>query len=66
MSGIQHGLDLAARLMLDPGDPVSLEDPCHSMISAMFTDWDRANFMRQLGLLPALASAVTTRAVTFS
>jgi steroid delta-isomerase-like uncharacterized protein len=27
--------------------------------------WDRANFMRQLGLLPALASAATTRAVTF-
>lgn len=28
--------------------------------------WDRANFMRQLGLLPALASAATTPAVTFS
>ena len=28
--------------------------------------WDRANVMRQLGLLPALASAATTRAVTFS
>ena len=27
--------------------------------------WDRANFMGQLGLLPALASAATTRAVTF-
>jgi steroid delta-isomerase-like uncharacterized protein len=27
--------------------------------------WDRANLMRQLGLLPALASAATTRAVTF-
>jgi steroid delta-isomerase-like uncharacterized protein len=27
--------------------------------------WDRANFMRQLGLLPALASAATTRIVTF-
>jgi steroid delta-isomerase-like uncharacterized protein len=27
--------------------------------------WDRANFMRQLGLFPALASAATTRAVTF-
>jgi GntR family transcriptional regulator/MocR family aminotransferase len=37
VSGIQHGLDLAARLMLDPGDPVCLEDPCHPMISAMFT-----------------------------
>ena len=29
-------------------------------------DWDRANFMRQLGLLPALASAATTPPVTFS
>jgi GntR family transcriptional regulator/MocR family aminotransferase len=37
VSGIQHGLDLAARLVLDPGDPVSVEDPCHPMISAMFT-----------------------------
>ena len=27
--------------------------------------WDRANSMRQLGLLPALASAATARAVTF-
>jgi hypothetical protein len=27
--------------------------------------WDRGNVMRQLGLLPALASAVTTPAVTF-
>jgi steroid delta-isomerase-like uncharacterized protein len=27
--------------------------------------WDRANSMRQLGLLPALASAATTRPVTF-
>jgi steroid delta-isomerase-like uncharacterized protein len=28
--------------------------------------WDRGNVMRQLGLLPALASAATTPAVTFS
>ena len=28
--------------------------------------WDRANVMRQLGLLPALASAATTPVVTFS
>ena len=27
--------------------------------------WDRANVMRQLGLVPALANAATTRAVTF-
>jgi GntR family transcriptional regulator / MocR family aminotransferase len=37
VSGIQHGLDLAARLVLDAGDPVCLEDPCHPMIPAMFT-----------------------------
>jgi steroid delta-isomerase-like uncharacterized protein len=28
--------------------------------------WDRANTMRQLGLLPSLANAMRTRAVTFS
>ena len=28
--------------------------------------WDRGNVMRQLGLLPALATAATTPAVTFS
>jgi hypothetical protein len=28
--------------------------------------WDRPNFMRQLGLLPALVNAATTPAVTFS
>ncbi|HEU4938208.1 MAG TPA: ester cyclase [Vicinamibacterales bacterium] len=28
--------------------------------------WDRGNVMRQLGLVPALASAATTPAVTFS
>ena len=37
VSGIQHGLDLAARLVIDAGDPVCLEDPCHPMIAAMFT-----------------------------
>jgi GntR family transcriptional regulator/MocR family aminotransferase len=37
VSGIQHGLDLAARLVVDAGDPVCLEDPCHPMIAAMFT-----------------------------
>jgi GntR family transcriptional regulator / MocR family aminotransferase len=37
VSGIQHGLDLAARLVIDPGDPVCLEDPSHPMIAAMFT-----------------------------
>jgi hypothetical protein len=28
--------------------------------------WDRANTMRQLGLLPAIANAATTQAVTLS
>lgn len=37
VSGIQHGLDLAARLVVDAGDPVCLEDPCHPMIAAMLT-----------------------------
>jgi len=28
VAGIQQGLDLTARLVLDPGDPVWVEDPC--------------------------------------
>jgi len=35
VSGIQHGLDLTARLMLDPGDRVLVEDPCHPIVVAM-------------------------------
>jgi GntR family transcriptional regulator/MocR family aminotransferase len=36
VSGIQHGLDLTIRLLLDPGDHVCLEDPCHPIVPAMF------------------------------
>jgi len=36
VAGIQHGLDLAIRGLLDPGDAVCIEDPCHPIVSAMF------------------------------
>jgi GntR family transcriptional regulator / MocR family aminotransferase len=36
VAGIQQGLDLTARLMLDPGDPVWVEDPCFFLVTAMF------------------------------
>ncbi len=36
VAGIQHGLDLAIRVLLDPGAAVCLEDPCHPIVSAMF------------------------------
>jgi GntR family transcriptional regulator/MocR family aminotransferase len=36
VSGIQHGLDLTIRLLLDPGDHVCVEDPCHPIVAAMF------------------------------
>jgi len=36
VAGIQQALDLAARLTVDPGDAVWLEDPCVPMIPAMF------------------------------
>jgi GntR family transcriptional regulator/MocR family aminotransferase len=36
VAGIQHGLDLAIRVLLDPGAGVCLEDPCHPIVSAMF------------------------------
>ena len=29
VNGSQQGLDLIARVLLDPGDPVALEDPCY-------------------------------------
>lgn len=35
LAGIQHGLDLTARLLLNPGDPVWVEDPCFFGIPAM-------------------------------
>lgn len=36
VAGIQQGLDLTARLVLDPGDPVWVEDPCFFGVPAMF------------------------------
>jgi GntR family transcriptional regulator/MocR family aminotransferase len=36
VAGIQHGLDLAIRVLLNPGDSVCVEDPCHPIVSAMF------------------------------
>jgi GntR family transcriptional regulator / MocR family aminotransferase len=35
-SGIQHGLDLTARLVLDADDPVWVEDPCFFLVPKMF------------------------------
>jgi GntR family transcriptional regulator / MocR family aminotransferase len=37
VAGIQQGLDLTARLVLDAGDPVWVEDPCFFGVPAMFT-----------------------------
>jgi GntR family transcriptional regulator / MocR family aminotransferase len=36
VSGIQHGLDLTIRLLVNPDDPVCVEDPCHPIVAAMF------------------------------
>ncbi len=36
VAGIQQGLDLTARLVLDPGDHVWAEDPCFFGVTAMF------------------------------
>ena len=36
VAGIQHGLDLTMRLLVDPGEAVCLEDPCHPLVSEMF------------------------------
>jgi len=36
VAGIQHGLDLAIRVLVDAGDTVCLEDPCHPIVNAMF------------------------------
>ena len=36
VAGIQQGLDLTVRLVLDPGDPVWVEDPCFFGVTAMF------------------------------
>ena len=36
VSGVQQGLDLIARLLIDPGDPVWLEDPGHPGARGVF------------------------------
>jgi GntR family transcriptional regulator/MocR family aminotransferase len=36
VAGIQHGLDLAIRVLVDPSEAVCVEDPCHPIVSAMF------------------------------
>ncbi len=36
VSGVQEGLDLSARLLVDPGDPVLLEDPGYQGAHALF------------------------------
>jgi len=36
VAGIQQALDLTARLTVDPGDAVWLEDPCAAIVSEMF------------------------------
>jgi GntR family transcriptional regulator / MocR family aminotransferase len=36
VSGVQHGLDLTIRVLLDPGDAVCIEDPCFPIIPSMF------------------------------
>ena len=36
VSGVQHGLDLTIRLLLDPNDTVCVEDPCFPIIPSMF------------------------------
>jgi GntR family transcriptional regulator/MocR family aminotransferase len=36
VSGSQQGLDLCARLLLDPGDRFAIEDPCYRMARQVF------------------------------
>ncbi|HYL34638.1 MAG TPA: PLP-dependent aminotransferase family protein [Bryobacteraceae bacterium] len=36
LAGIQQALDLTARIVLDPGDEVWLEDPCAFLVADMF------------------------------
>ncbi|HEY0125309.1 MAG TPA: PLP-dependent aminotransferase family protein [Rhizobium sp.] len=37
VNGSQQGLDLSARLLVDPGDAVVVEDPCYAMARHVFT-----------------------------
>jgi GntR family transcriptional regulator / MocR family aminotransferase len=36
VNGSQQGLDLCARLLLDPGDPVLIENPCYALARQTF------------------------------
>lgn len=36
VAGSQQGLDLCARVLVDPGDPVAIEDPCYPMARHVF------------------------------
>ena len=67
VNGSQQGLDLCARLLLDPGDRVVIEDPCYSLARQVF---DAAGFrpvplpvdregMRTAGLPAARMAYVT-------
>jgi GntR family transcriptional regulator / MocR family aminotransferase len=40
VAGIQQGLDLTAHLVIDPGDPVWVEDPCFFLVTAMLKALD--------------------------
>jgi GntR family transcriptional regulator / MocR family aminotransferase len=37
VSGIQHGLDITTRVLLDSRHRVCVEDPCYPVVAAMFT-----------------------------
>jgi GntR family transcriptional regulator / MocR family aminotransferase len=39
VNGSQQGLDLCARLLLEPGDEVALENPCYSGARRIFEAW---------------------------
>jgi steroid delta-isomerase-like uncharacterized protein len=61
----------SAGIRLGRGRPISARVACVFEVAGGWLTherlyWDRANTMRQLGVLPAIANAATTRAVTFS
>ena len=44
VSGIQHGLDLTIRTLVDAGDAVCLEDPCHPIVAGCSRSSPRKSF----------------------
>lgn len=50
VSGTQQALDLTARMLLDPGDRVVVENPCYQAARQVFQDtaprWSRSTSMR--------------------